>query len=222
MDLIYALQRGEPMVYFRDCQPDIHSELASKGLDTVAVFSTPNHKLDPGLYRILLDTIDFTNLLNSITSGTTLDLEMFQEAKTSICSRLVRFHPFQSTKQMSVIEAAYHIGLTIYMMTLFLQFDGRRLLQFDLVSKQLKKVLNGHIAEVDVELALWLAFVGSIWLASELDGLWLLSMARNLARRLQIENWTDAHRIISKFPWLHTLHSPQGLILWNKMHQDIP
>ena len=201
---------------------EVPTMLASKGLylDRSSAASAIRHNgLDPDLHEILLDITSVTSLVKNLPTDLTIELTTFQEMLVSICSRLIRFHPLQSLKQKSDIEAVYHIGLTIFMMTLFLQYDHRRILQYELVSLRLKDVLDRGLDEVDDDLVLWLLLIGGIWISSGTDRFWLTSRIMELARRLGLNSWADVHGYVSTFPWISTLHDQPGRAVWNSVYE---
>lgn len=196
---------------------EVQITLASKGfgLDQIAAASTIRHNgMDPSLYKILLDVASVSSLFNDSPAGLKLDTNTFQEILVSVCSRLIRFHPLQSPKQKSDIEAVYHIGMTIFMMTLFLQYDGQRILQYELVSLRLQDVLDRGLDDLDNDLVLWLMFIGGIWTLGGTDGLWLFSRIRTLAFRLGVNSWAEVHSCISGLPWIRALHDRPGHAVW--------
>lgn len=204
---------------------EVQMALASRGFShnrVLAASAICHTGLDPDLREILLDVTSLTSLINSIPADQTLDVNTFQEMVISICSRLIRFHPLLSSKGESDIEAAYHIGLTVFMMTLFLQHDGRRILRYELVSLRLKAVLDRGLDELDNDLVLWLMLIGGIWIAGDADELWLVLRISRLGRRLGINSWTEVQGSINKFPWINAIHDQPGRAVWDSAYQSYP
>jgi hypothetical protein len=201
---------------------EVRNTLAATGfsLDRVSAASAIRHTgLNPNLHEVLLDVISLTSLFNNIPADRTLDIDTFHEILVSILSRLIRFRPLQSSKQESNIEAAYHIGLTVFMMTSFLQYDRRRILEYELVSLCLKDVLDSGLDEHDGDLVIWLIFIGGIWTSGDSDGRWLVSRVRRLVRRLGINSWAEVHSSVREFPWINALHDRPGRAVWNLVYQ---
>ena len=222
-DITYALQNGGPMVFFRDHMSEVRNTLLERGFDfdLVSAASTIRHTgLNPSLHEVLLDVINVAYLFNNIPSDQKLRINTFEEMIVSILSRLIRFRPLQSSKRESNVEAAYHIGLIIFMMTLFLQCDSRRILEYDLVSLCLKDVLDSGLDEQERDLTVWLMFIGGIWVSGDTDGGWFISKARRLLRRLSIKSWREVHNSVRKFPWIVALHDPLGFVVWNLAYRD--
>lgn len=175
-----------------------------------------NERLDPHLREILLDTLTASDLFNNHLPNRAFDLVAFQEMQVSIGYRLFQFSSLQSPKHECTVQAAYYVGLTIFLMTMFLQFDHRRMMDYELISLCLKDVLDGGLDRQDESgLALWLTLIGGIWVSRDADGEWLGPRLRREAQRLGLESWDRALDIISKFPWIHTLHDEPGHKVWN-------
>ncbi|OBT73385.1 hypothetical protein VF21_07679 [Pseudogymnoascus sp. 05NY08] len=216
VDITYALQSGQPMLFFRDCFSEVQSTLKSKGFARNRISDiTPIQceKLDPYLRDILLDALDIAAVLNDSTRDGHLGLITIQEILVSICSRLIHFRPLKSDMPLSLVEAAYHIGLVIYTMSLFLQHDRRRIMDYDLVTVRLKEVLDSS-QELDDDLAIWLMCLGGIWLADDPCRLWLAPMIKQFTNRTGIDSWPEVHDRVSKFPWINAVHEDQGRLAW--------
>jgi hypothetical protein len=200
----------------------VRENFKSTGLNFDIIFApqaTQPNGLDPVLYEILVDVRYLTSLLNSTLPGFVLNVNTFLEMIISVCSRLIRYHPLQDFKQISSLDAVYHIGLIIFMMTSFLQLDGRQILKYDLVALRLKEVLDGNLDGLDDELVLWLVVMGGIWASGGSDGAWLIPRTRELAGRLRIDHWADARRIMSRLPWIEVPHDEECRTLWEQVYQ---
>lgn len=183
-----------------------------------------HNELDPCLRVIFLDAMTASSIFNNFLPDRAFDLVTFQEMQVSICYRLFQFSALQSPMPECDIQAAYHIGLTIFMMTLFLQFDCRRMLDYQLTSLCFKDVLSHSFSGRDESgLGLWLTLVGGIWLSGDIEGgaaykEWLSERLRREAQQLGVGNWDEAVNAVGKFPWIHTLHDKPGRIAWNEAH----
>jgi hypothetical protein len=200
--------------------------LAKKGLilDRNAAALTVQHSgLDPYLRDILVDIISLCSLFNDNLPKTTLDVNLFLENQTSICYRLLQFHPLAShwPEPCDAIQVAYHTGLTVFMMTMFLQHDRRRVLDYTLISRCVWQVLDsGKIEEIGEEFALWFMIMGGIWISVGVEVEALLSRIRSTAEALGIARWEDARLCVAKFPWIHALHDQPGHHLWNRVFHE--
>jgi hypothetical protein len=204
------------MLFFRDRLSKVQTTLKFKGFARNRISAIPLtqcEQLDPYLRDILLDVLDIDSVLNDFAGDGHLGLITFQEIMISICSRLIHFHPLKSDKPLSLVEAAYRTGLVMYMMSLFLQHDRRRIMDYPLVTVRLKEVLNCD-QELDDDLALWLMCLGGIWLADDPYRLWLGPMISEFSRTTGIDSWPEVHGRISKFPWINAVHEDQGRLAW--------
>lgn len=204
------------MLFFRDRLSKVQTALKFKGFARNRISAIPLtqcEQLDPYLRDILLDVLDIDAVLNDFAGDGHLGLITFQEIMISICSRLIHFHPLKSDKPLSLVKAAYHTGLVMYMMSLFLQHDHRRIMDYPLVTVRLKEVLNCD-QELDDDLALWLMCLGGIWLADDPYRLWLGPMISEFSRTTGIDSWPEVHGRISKFPWINDVHEDQGRLAW--------
>jgi hypothetical protein len=103
------------------------------------------------------------------------------------------------------------------MMTLFLQYDGRRIWRFPIVMRRLKDVLDCESAaqgEGDDALILWVLLMGGVWTMAEPEKRWVRPKLRDVVHRMEIKDFESAFRRISKLPWLHTVHDELSQALW--------
>ncbi|PWY75522.1 hypothetical protein BO70DRAFT_430957 [Aspergillus heteromorphus CBS 117.55] len=215
-DITYALQYGGPVVFFRDRFSEVSNMLSAKGfnLDRIpATSSIPYNSLNPYLHNILIDATSFTTLSNHLPPNQPINISAFQEMLISILSRLIRFRPLQSPMPECTVEAAYHIGLIVLMMTVFLQFDHRRILEYELVSLRLRDVVESGLDEEEPELALWLVFLGGIWTSGGSKG-WFVERICGLVGRMGMRSWAEVQGLVCKFPWVGALHGPLGRGVW--------
>jgi len=217
---MFALQYGGPTMFFRDRMPEVQKILALKGLclnrNSTATLVGLN-RLDLYFHQILLDAMGLCALFNNDLHNCTLDLETFQEIVISLCYSLLRFRSLNDSKQQSDMQAAYHIGLTIFMMTVFLQYDRRRILDYNLIPLCLREFLDSRLDELEDEAILWLMIVGGIWISGDDDREWLAPRTRMMAQRLGIDTWDEVRSSVSKFPWINALHDEPGRSLWNRL-----
>jgi hypothetical protein len=221
MDIMYALQHDKPILFFRDRMSEVRNTLASKGLNFSSVSISSKRQQDeinPYLQGILEDVMGMAVLFNSLPAGQTLDLGTFLEMVTSICCRLVRFRPLQSTKFEPKKDAAYHIGLTVFMTTLFLQWDSRRIQEYDSISRRLREVLDNEFDAHDSNLLLWLLFIANLWVSAT-DRHWLILRIRMLSVQIGIDKWSTVHDFLCKFPWINILHNQTGRAIWDLVHE---
>jgi hypothetical protein len=199
------------MLFFRDRLSKAQATLESKGFvrNRISAISLPQYQqLDPYLRDILRDAMDFAAVLNDFTGDRNLGLVTVQEITVSIGSRLLHFRPLKSDKPLSPVDAAYHTGLVMYMMSLFLQHGRRRIIDYDLITIRLKEVLDCK-QELDDDLALWLMCLGGIWVADDPYRLWLRPTISEFTRTREIDSWLEVHGRVSKFPWINAVHNDE-------------
>ena len=204
------------MLFFRDRLSKVQNTLKAKSFARNRISAIPLTQcehLDPYLRGILLDVLEIDAVLNDFAGDGHLGLVTFQEILVSICSRLIHIRPLKSDKPMSPVEAAYHTGILIYIMSLFFQHDHRRIMDYDLVTVRLKEVLDCE-QELNDDLALWLMCLGGIWLADDPYRLWLAPMIRQFTHTTGIDSWPEVHDRVSKFPWINVIHEDQGRLAW--------
>lgn len=210
-------------MFYRDRMPEARATLTAAGfkLDPVAAECAIQHQgLHPVLYDILLDVISISLLFNCLPPGQKINVTTFSELVLSVSSRLVRFHSLSDPPLESATEAAYHIGLTIFMMSTFLQHDRRRIIAYEFVSTHLKDIIDRGTEALGKGLALWLTFLGGIWVLGDPDTFWLRQRVRGLVERLEINSWEEVQSLVSQFPWIRPFHDKVGLEVWNLAHQD--
>jgi hypothetical protein len=223
MDNLYAWQYGRPMAFFRDRMPEARVMLEAEGFSfdrSVAQSTIHNHNLNPYLHEILIDVTNISILFNEIPPNTKLKYLTFAEIVHSMCYRLLRFQPLHEPSSLSDLEDVYHIGLTLFMITLFMQFDQQRLLKCDAVFSRLRSILYRDLAELDNDLVLWILFMGGIWITDGPDYSWLHWKIRKLTLSMGIDSWTEICSVISAFPWIKNLHNEPGVALWESVCQS--
>ncbi|KAK9802174.1 hypothetical protein AB5N19_07982 [Seiridium cardinale] len=216
MDICYALHHGGPLLYFRDRKPpDI---LPAHRIRAAATIPHPGLELD--LFEILLDVVSFVAPLNEFPDLPVYDMHTFQEVMNSICCRLLLFQPLKGPWLCSHQAATYHIGLTIFMMTLFLQHDGRRIWHYPIVSHRFRDVVSYKIPGSDGNdyaydsLNLWAMLIGGIWVLPDDDGYWLQPKLQALSRRLEIKDFDGVLDRINNLPWINALHDGPARAIW--------
>ena len=194
----------------------VRSNLTSQGIkfDRSAAEDTLRHQvLDVNLHNVIIDSICVCDLFNHGIGNRQIDLVTFQEMVYSICYRLLNFRPLDDPSRTSV-QAAYHIGLTMIVMSMFLRFDRRRVLDYRFLTCALSDTLDSWPVDADDELLLWLVMVGGIWVSGALGNDWLHQLIRRTSRKLGVESWDSVLDIVKTFPWIHALHDAPGRELW--------
>ncbi|CAI6100779.1 unnamed protein product [Clonostachys chloroleuca] len=219
VDVVFALQFGEPTIFFRDEMLRVRAEMASKGrfqrllaLPPIHDMNTPN----PLLKEVLLDVLDVSTLINGNKSKLVVDLINFQEILMSVFYRLLRMHPLQGVPLSNDADAMYHLGLMIFMLTLFITIEKQRILECSPVSEAVRELLDRDLSKSSGELVLWFLLIGAIW-TSTVEGDWILPKLQEIRQRLRLNGWEEVQCRIESFPWINVLHDEPGRSLWNRL-----
>ncbi|KAJ6109982.1 hypothetical protein N7486_002217 [Penicillium sp. IBT 16267x] len=219
-DIIFALQQGGSTSFFRDHFYDVRQSLRAQdlrlGRDS-GVLSPQHENIDQYLWHILLDTMYICSLFND-PGRKTVDYMIFLEVLISICYRLLKFRSLRDASTLFDKQSAHHIGLITFMMTMFLQNDRCRLINYSLVPICLKNALQDELSRQHIEFSFWLTIIGGIWISDELESEWIALKLRNGAQRLGLTSWEDARRFVCRYPWINGLHDHPGRILWERAH----
>lgn len=210
--------------------------LADMGLDrywrTAAADVPSPAGLRPELAQVLVDASHVAGFLNTApAAGHTLRVDTFQEMAVSLCSRLIQLGAPSDVgvpDNTTAADATYHIGLTLFSMTLFLQLGGHRLLNYPRVVQRLRGVLQQEARGVDPCLRLWVLFLGAIWVQGGdtsddgVDEARFHAQIRDTAEQLGITggDWTRVHEIVCVFPWVDALHNSVGRDVWTKISNE--
>lgn len=219
-DIIFAFQHGGPTSFFRDRMHHVRTSMWTHDLRldrNISSCSNLNDRLDPYLHDIFLDVMSMCSLFNQLGSKT-VDYMIFLEALISLCYRLLKFRSMSNASTLCDGQSAYHIGLTIFMMTMFLQYDRRRLINYSLVPVCLENVVQDESREHGEDFSLWLLTIGGIWISDEPNNRWLAPRLRMMAQRLGLDSWEEAQDSIRQYPWITGLHDQPGRELWNRVH----
>lgn len=221
-DILYCLQRGGSSLFYRDEMPKVRHILIDQGLcisPAEAAAAVRHTSLDPDLHDVLADIIMICTFFNNNLPTITLNFTLFLETHVSICYRLLRFHELETPwSPLDSIQAAYHTALTILMMSMFLHYDRRRVMDYGLITRHLWLALDGvPVGEQEDELNLWVMMMGGLWISADDHVILLAPKIMITAERLGICTWEDMLSSVTKFPWIHALHDEPGRELWKKI-----
>ncbi|KAL7935998.1 hypothetical protein V8C35DRAFT_278229 [Trichoderma chlorosporum] len=220
VDIMLSLQYGGPPLFFRNSMSKVWRTLALPKTDIEGAGAAPcpqHDLLEPFLHDILVDMMEVASQFNN---GIQMDIETLQEMILSLGYRLIQFHPSEAEPRLRQLQAAYHIGLTIFTMTVFLHSGRRQILDYQRVDRQLKEILDTDLEDHNPELTLWLSILGGLWASDGYDEHWLPPRIRPMAIRLDIRSWDEVCNVVGHFPWVHALHDDLGRALWDQAHQD--
>lgn len=200
--------------------PHARSRLRAKGIHLENVAVAPSLRrsfLDPLLEEILSETMSICSFFNHTRNQQTLDVFTFQEMSFSILSRLLRFRTLNESERESDSTAAHHVGLVIFIMSMFLSLNHGRVVDFSPVSRCLSGVIEAELEELQDDFVLWLMILGSVWLSADSESDWLVARLAMSAKRMGIETWNEAQSRVCGFPWLNKLHDQLGHEIWTRM-----
>lgn len=217
-DLDFALNHGTSPCFYRDRMSNVVLVLEAEGffINQSLVGSNARFKqTNLSLQQILLDITNIASLFNNSNIDFRLDPQTLQEIVISVGYRLIQFRTLNGPGIQIKLDAAYHIGLTTFLTTLFLKLSHRRFLRYRLIAQRLKEVIEEGLDEQESDLMLWLLFIGGISDLAGLDQDWLCSKIRQLLQQLGIESWEALHQCLIEFPWIRCLHDEAGKALWD-------
>ncbi|KAF2659127.1 hypothetical protein K491DRAFT_591752, partial [Lophiostoma macrostomum CBS 122681] len=226
IDITFALQFGQPLVYIRDQMHEIKTKLCSEEASQARFASIPPQALPktfPDLHDVLSDVITLETFINNMPAKQTLDVDTFVEMLISILSRLLQTGSILDTDLSTNTETVWHMGTLIFMMSLFLQHNGQQAINFELVTLRIRVVLDHHLEGVDAGLRLWLMYMSAMWLAEDTDHRkWINSKIRSLNGQLGMESWEAVRRRITVFPWIHRVHDKPAYMVWEFTQHNVP
>ncbi|KAF4465537.1 hypothetical protein FALBO_7621 [Fusarium albosuccineum] len=219
-DILFTMQKGGLPLFYRDQMYDVQNLLLSRGFcfdRSSDAYSVRQNRLDPVLQDILSDSMGICRLYNKHMTEQPLTLDEFQEVLVSICYRLLWFRTLDESRQKSDIQSAYHIGLVVFMMSIFLQDKQRRMIKYGLMAVCVRDVLDSELDEHEQELKLWLMILGGIWVSGDEGEDWAVSRLQDMALGLGITTWDEAREYISKFPLIDAIHDVPGRKIWDQV-----
>lgn len=217
---MFTIQQGEAPLFYRDRMYEVNRKLASQQfrLEHSSDASFVCHqRLDSVLQDVILDVTRICTLFNKYLKTQPLDLLDFQEAIVSICYRLLRFRTLSASRHISDMQSAYHIGLLIFMMTLFLQNNQSRMIKTGFVTSCVKCVLDTGLEASEDEMTFWLLMLGGMWGLRDDDEGWIISRLQGMALKLGIMTWDRAQKLLGRFPWIDAIHDQPGRKLWDQV-----
>ena len=207
-------------MYFRDRMSDAERTLASKGVQlhrNVLPSQVVAYRLDTELFEVLVDVTALCHLFNGDLRPGSVDLVTYQEIVISICYRLLRFRSLAESNRLLDEHSVLHLGLTLFVMTIFLHHGSRKVLSFKLVPQILLDICSESTDERNDYMLFWLLIIGGIWTSSDACGSRLIPHIKETAGKMGIECWEDAQGVLQKLPWIGAVHNGPGETLWNRL-----
>ncbi|KAF7533748.1 hypothetical protein G7054_g6815 [Neopestalotiopsis clavispora] len=214
VDICFSLYHGGPISYSRSCEAPRQLRPLRRVTTTRSFFN-----LDPLLEDVLQDAMDLATTLNKgfkCPEYKNLDLQMIL---VSVGTRLLKFRPLESAHDRSETDAILHLGLLLYMMTLFFQYDLRRVWEFPLVMRRLQDVLmtqrTAWMRKECKPLLLWTLLMGSIWALADDKEQWVVRILQETANDMVITDFDGIISCVQDFPWVHAIHDEPAHSVWS-------
>lgn len=172
-----------------------------------------HNNLDQRLQSVLLDTAVLTSLLNSLALDQKVGLNLLEEMVISIFSRLLQFHPLESTRRLPDLDAVYHLGLLLIMITLAFQCESRQALNIKAVYSTTRNVLQRDLRHLDPDLVMWAMLLGYVLMSEVSNGDWLEEKIRASTYKLEKSSWTEVRMLTTGFPWIAAIHDQPARVV---------
>jgi hypothetical protein len=210
------------------------SPSAKKLESIVPIFSNPAFEVrsplmnavrnaDMEVFMAAQDVMKMSKIFNSRIATRKLDPLAFQEVITTLCYRLLDIDSVKGTSLVSPIAKAVHRGLLAFMSTFLLQLGRPRHVRYRLLAQELKAALDNEQfrASVDPASQLWLLVVAGISVLDEEEiKTWLAPRLAQVLDQFGTDDWQFASRLLSKYPWIKTIHDPHASQLWSTCFPD--
>lgn len=164
-----------------------------------------------------------SKIFNSRMATRKLDPLAFQEVITTLCYRLLSIDTIKGTKLVSPIAKAIHRGLIAFMTTFLLQMGRPRHQRYRLLAQELKAALDNaqFRNSVDPASQLWLLVTAGISVLDENEvKTWLAPRIAEVLDQFGTTEWSFASRLLSKYPWIKTIHDQHASQLWKTCFPD--
>ncbi|KAG8356851.1 hypothetical protein FVEN_g5561 [Fusarium venenatum] len=214
-DILFTLQQGDYPLFHRDRIQEIRHSLSFRGftLQNVKISHFTNQAV---LKQALSDLMGVCNLFNKHIDKKPLDLIEFQEILISICYRLLQFRTLNESRLIQDVDSAHHIGLLVFMVSMFWNNHQNRLAKPGLIAACIKEALETS-DELGDEFMFWMLVLGGISVSEKEDLEWMVIRLHQKAQEIGVVTWDDARNFLLKFPWMSVIHDISGQTLWNKV-----
>lgn len=183
--------------------------------DTPSLVAT---RFIPGLRDIFTGIARFAWIINDITSGKREKIHNYPFHDTIIMLgyRLVDVAPLGGLMECHVAHTM-HLGLAAFLMTFLRRLDyiiPDMPLLYKLYQAAITQLSDDE--DENQELRLWAVFIGRASIFQSTDDDWLLPIATKTAQRLNLCDWADIRQVLSRWPWVTSLHDNAGEALWHR------
>jgi hypothetical protein len=152
------------------------------------------------------DAMWVTQLLNRERRSARLDPYNLSEYIISIGYRLLHFQPLDRISELQPLDRACHIGLAVYLSTLYIQHGSRRMLKYGLVGKCLRATIEACFDDIDAKVLLWVFLLGGPSLLAQSTKSWLAPKVLEVLDMLGTRSWSEVRSLVATFPWICGLH----------------
>jgi hypothetical protein len=224
---MFALQFGGKPRFYKDQMAEIYEYCQSLGLEVgrESAAATTRHRgeMHPALYNVLVDMKVVSSVFNHRLGNIKVELHIFTRIMLSTCYRLLRFQAVDGPPLVSNLDAVYYAGMMMFIMTVFLRCDSRRIIECDLMSRCLEATVQRRLSEAYRELELWLLVVGGIWATAggEGDDDWVAPRIVPMAQSLGLQTWDEVRGCMSNFPWINSIQDEPGRKLWDRLQTTL-
>ncbi|KAF5664846.1 hypothetical protein FDENT_12770 [Fusarium denticulatum] len=216
-DILFAMQQGGHALFHRDHISHVKSNLAYKGFSLQSDSLAYSSRLGPTLQEAFSDTMGLCRLINKHADEKPLGLLEFQEVLVSICYRLLQFRTIGESRSKQDIQSAYHIGLSLFMMSIYFNNKQDRMARPGLVKALVKEAIESELSEDEDEFKFWLLILGGISVPAKDGRDWFVEKLREQASPLGIVSWEQAKDCLARFPWMDGIHGNPGRKLWDQI-----
>ncbi|KAK8058234.1 hypothetical protein PG994_008682 [Apiospora phragmitis] len=174
------------------------------------------------LLDIALDVIDFTELLNTRSSGNKLFALDYTDALLVLTSSLLQVAPVMREHHHGR-DNLVHKSLLAYMVTFRPEY-GRRLAKYDLLGRALRCSAQAFRSDTaaDYELLLWCLFCGGIQVFDESEGEeWLSPVIARVCEHLRLRTWAEIRHVLRKVAWIPWVHDGAGESIWKSFGEIV-
>ncbi|KAF5644570.1 double substrate-specificity short chain dehydrogenase reductase 2 [Fusarium sp. NRRL 52700] len=165
--------------------------------------------------------VKICRLLNKHADDKPLDLLDFQEVLVSICYRLLQFRTIGESRSKQDIQSTYHIGLSLFMMSVYFNNKQDRMARPGLIKALVEEAIDFNLNESGDEFKFWLLILGGISVPTRDGRGWFVETLRELASLIGIMTWEQAKECLERFPWMDGIHDQPSRRLWDQYTQII-
>lgn len=220
-DLELALYVGSATIFQPDDAPghETISWLRSNFVETQTYQSLNSdlmRTLDSSLHDVLSDISSLAWMLNGgLGPEIQLNGYIFHDVLLLFGYRLLDLSSLGGPRPSRWLANTLQASLVVFMSS-FLTGLGGILPDFPPLSKLARSLMQDFPGggTDEQEVYLWTLFTGSISIFSKQDDAWLIPRIQKTILALDLHNWEDVSRLLSKFPWVHVLHDKPALALW--------